>query len=349
MTRSRADVVRLSSLADLIALVPPLLGFMPAESVVIVCLGGRRRRVGLAMRFDLADIEEVESFVEMVDERVGHEHADAAFAVVFSTVNAENTAAGSQLPHAALADALMRDMSVDVVDVLLTTGDRWWSYRCTDPSCCPRGGTPISLTTPGATAVTAAYALAGQGVLPDRDAVVRSMALVLSTEESESMRRRIASLASLHEGLAQDVRRALVRALVERLTSQLIDPRATISPGDVAEFAALCRDVVVRDEVLIGAVGVQARERLLPVLREVVRRVPPPHDSSVCAMLAWVSYADGDGVVANVALARSLATDPDYSLAGLIADALYRQVPPQLLEEVMRGAARDLKHRREAG
>jgi hypothetical protein len=65
----------------------------------------------------------------------------------------------------------------------------------------------------------------------------------------------------------------------------------------------------------------------------------------VCAALAWISYAAGDGVVANVAVDRALATDPHYSLAGLIDDALTRQVPPHLLEDVMHEAARDLRRR----
>lgn len=329
-------------------MVPPLLGFVPAESVVVVCLHGRRRRVGLAMRFDLADTADLTPFVEMVDDRVSHEGADAAFVVVFSA-KADRAPTGDDLPYAALADALCARMDADVVDVLLTTGERWWSYRCTDPSCCPPTGTPINLTTPGATAVAAAYALAGQGVLPDREAVVQSVALEISAEETTDMRRRIATFLAQYEETSQEAQRAVVRVLAERLATRLTDPRATITAADAAEFVALCWDVVVRDEVLIQAVGVQARERLLPVLRAVVRQVPPPFDAPVCAMLAWVSYAHGDGVVANVAVQRSLTTDPGYSLAGLIADALYRQVPPRLLEEVMRGAARDLRHRGAAG
>jgi hypothetical protein len=71
--------------------------------------------------------------------------------------------------------------------------------------------------------------------------------------------------------------------------------------------------------------------------------VPPPFDAPVCATLAWIAYAGGDGVVANIALDRALTTDPDYPLARLIGDALDRQVPPWILEEVMRSAARDLK------
>jgi hypothetical protein len=90
---------------------------------------------------------------------------------------------------------------------------------------------------------------------------------------------------------------------------------------------------------------VARRVTLLRVLSEAVRRLPPPYDAAVCASLAWVAYANGDGVVANIALDRALETDPTYSLALLIDDALYRQVPPSALQAVMRGAAHDLRAR----
>jgi Domain of unknown function (DUF4192) len=341
MPNRPANAVHLSTPADVIAMVPSLLGFVPSESLVIICLHGPRRRVGLAMRFDLADATEVAHFAEMVDERIGVEEATAALAVVFSA----DAPVGADLPHAALAEGLIDQMDEILGEVVLTDGEQWWSYCCGDGTT----GELIDPSTPGATAVAAAYALAGQGVLPDRDAVVRSVALALSAAEATDMRRRIAAFRRVYAGTDQPTRQDVVRVLVVRLARQLVDPRGALCTDDVAELAALCDDVVVRDEVLVRAIGSKARKTLLPVLREMVRRVPPPCDAPACAMLAWVAYADGDGVVANVMVERALATNPDYSLAELIADALYRQVPPRLLEEVMRGAARDLRHRSAAG
>jgi Domain of unknown function (DUF4192) len=322
-------------------MVPALLGFVPRESVVIICLHGRRWRVGLTMRFDLAEATDVAHFAEMVDDRIGIEEATAALAVVFSA----DLPVGAELPHAALAEGLIDEMDEILGEVMLTDGKQWWSYCCGDGTT----GELIDPSTPGATAVAAAYALAGQGVLPDRDAVVRSVALTLGAEEATDMRQRIAHFLAVYADTDQPARQDVVQVLVARLARALVDPRGALCVDDVAELAALCDDVVVRDQVLIRAIGSTARKALLPVLREMVRRVPPPCDAPVCAMLAWVAYADGDGVVANVMVERALATKPDYSLAELIGDALYRQVPPRLLEEVMRGAARDLRHRSAAG
>jgi hypothetical protein len=78
------------------------------------------------------------------------------------------------------------------------------------------------------------------------------------------------------------------------------------------------------------------------VLRAAVRRTPPPHDAPLCTALAWFSYADGDGTMANLALDRALGSDPDYSLGLLIEASLERQLPPDALVEVIEGAMRDL-------
>jgi len=343
MTSPHPGLVRISSPADLIAMVPRLLGFVPRESVVVICLHGRRRRVGLAMRFDLAAAVDPDRFAAMVHQRITMEAAAAAFVVVFSAQPpSDGACARDDLPHAVAAAALVDQVGSVIADVVLTTGVRWWSYGCDDACCGGPAGVLIDPSTPGAMAVAAAYALVGQGVLPDREAVVRSIALQLDEAESIEVARSINEQVDLCEAIAQSTRRRKVRGLTERLLVRLDDPRAVITSSEVADFAALCADPIVRDEVLVGAVDSASRDRLLPVLREMVRRVPPPLDAPVCAMLAWTAYAHGDGVVANVAVERALATDPRYSLAGLIADALFRQVPPHLLEAVMRGAAHDL-------
>jgi hypothetical protein len=340
MSNRRATVLRLGSPADLISTVSPLLGFVPSESLVVVCLHAPRGRVGLVMRFELADVAQIDPFVAMLHERVNFEHADAVFVAIYT---AEPTGDGD-LPRAALVNAMVGRIDEVMPNAVLVSADRWWSYFDHDVI-----GTPLDAATPGATSVAAAYALAGQGVLPDREAVIRSVALALGETEAIDMRARIASFEAQYATTGRTTRQDVVAVLARRLANQLVDPRGVISADDAAEFAALCDDVVVRDQVLVTAIGTDAREFLLPLLREMVRRVPPPHDAPACSMLAWVSYAHGDGVIANVMVERALATNPDYAFAKLIADALYRQVPPRLLEEVMRGAARDLRHRSAAG
>jgi hypothetical protein len=345
MTTRRPDVLRLRSTADVVGVIPQLLGFVPTESVVAVCLRGEGGRVGLTMRFDLPTAGDAELFAQMVDTRVQLDDAERAFVVVFS----ESPRVDDHLPHTAIAVALADTMRERLGGIVLAGSGRWWPYGCDEEGCGDPVGNPIEAAAPSATAVAAAYVLAGHGVLPNRAAVATSVALELNPSGQALMRRRIKSFHRQYARTSREARRAAVCMLVERFSLRLADPRGALSPDDAAELAALCTDVVVRDQVLIRAVDRPSREVLLPVLRALVMQVPSPFDAPACAMLAWVAYADGEGVVANVMVERALVTDPTYSLAGLIADALYRQVPPRALEEVMREAARDLEHRSPAG
>jgi len=52
---SRQPRVRVSSPADVLAVVPHLLGFHPARSLVVMGVGRPRARVQLAFRYDLPD------------------------------------------------------------------------------------------------------------------------------------------------------------------------------------------------------------------------------------------------------------------------------------------------------
>ena len=47
------DVLTLCSPAEVLATVPYMLGFQPADSVVLISLRGPRQRVGLTLRADL--------------------------------------------------------------------------------------------------------------------------------------------------------------------------------------------------------------------------------------------------------------------------------------------------------
>jgi hypothetical protein len=332
------QVVRIGSPADIVCAVVQRLGFRPKDSLVVVCVKGPRSRFGLTLRYDL-EVEQVpEQCAEMIAASIEHDDADSAFVIVFSDSPGEREV----LAHQPLIDVLEDELGPRLREALLVSGDRWWSYICDQPCCGGRAGRALDWQSADATTIAAAYALVGQGVLPDREAVVRSVALELDDEQARAAAAKIRAITRSHRAVARTSRRIAIRSLSRRLLDQAADPRASVSAADAAQFAALCADVVVRDEVLVRGATSDDRDALIPVLREIARQTPPPYDAPVCSMLAWMAYAHGDGVVANVAVDRALATDPEYSLALLIIDALQRLLPPRLLEEVMRGAAIDL-------
>ena len=69
----------------------------------------------------------------------------------------------------------------------------------------------------------------------------------------------------------------------------------------------------------------------------------PPDDAPVLALLGWVAYAHGDGGLANVALERCLASDPDYTLAHLLVEMLARQVPPREVRTLLKATRKRLR------
>ena len=146
--------------ADMVAAVPYLLGFHPADSVVVVAVRGRR--VVFAARGDLpapgADPGPAARHLAQV---VARQDADAA------TVVGYGPAARVTGVVDAIGDALTAAGLV-VLDALRVTEGRWFSYLCVEPSCCPPEGTSYD---PAASQVSAAAVFAGQVALPDRAAL----------------------------------------------------------------------------------------------------------------------------------------------------------------------------------
>ncbi len=146
--------------ADMVAAVPYLLGFHPADSVVVVAVRGRR--VVFAARGDLpAPGTDPGPAARHLAHVVARQDADAA------TVVGYGPAARVTGVVDAIGDALTAT-GVVVLDALRVTEGRWFSYLCAEPSCCPPEGTPYD---PAASQVSAAAVFAGQVALPDRAAL----------------------------------------------------------------------------------------------------------------------------------------------------------------------------------
>jgi hypothetical protein len=343
MRTASNDVIRLGSPGDLVGAVPHLLGFVPAESLVVVCLHGPRRRVGLTMRFDLPASRDERAFAMEVSHRAEREQATALFIVLFTA--AAGRAGG--LPRRRLMDQLAAAIEAPVVDVVLTRDGRWWSYLCDDADCCPPVGRPLDPQAPAVIAFAAANALRGQAVLPDREAVVASVAPIAGPPAA-AMQQACRRAATSLEGVPLRLRIRRARRLVDGLVTRYADPPASVTDSEAARLAALLGDVLVRDDLLASGADGQRAEQLRVIAADVARRIPPPHDAPICAVLGWFAYAAGDGVTAAAALERALATDVDYSLARLLADALRRQAPPSVLIDAMRATGGTLPELRRA-
>ncbi|MEH0936853.1 DUF4192 domain-containing protein [Micromonospora psammae] len=326
MTATDLPRLTVRSPADLIAAVPYLLGFHPADSVVVVAMRGRR--IVFVARADLPD--------PGTDPRLPARHLgevlgrqDAESATVLGYGPAERVTPAVDAVRAVLADA-----GLTVLDALRVTAGRYWSYLCAAPDCCPPEGTPYDQA---ASQVSAAAVFAGQVALPDRAALTAQVAPV-EGDAREALRRAAARaerrlLALLAEAPPADllggrtVRAAGVDAVRTALRTHRRGERLT--DDEVAWLSLLLTHLPVRDHAWERTDG---REEDISLWGDVLRRAEEELIAAPASLLAFAAWRAGQGALAAVALERALATHPDYSLAQLLDDLLRRGVPPSELD-----------------
>ncbi|MGI9007085.1 MAG: DUF4192 domain-containing protein, partial [Streptosporangiaceae bacterium] len=150
-------------------MIPHLLGFNPADSLVMLGIGGPHARIRLTFRYDLPDA---------LDRALAGDVAAHAAAVLHRQHLTMTVAVGYgpadvvEAMMAALVPAL-RDADVDVQDLIRVADGRYWSLACADPGCCPPDGVPFD--TDGHPA-SEALAAAGLPVRADRAALAATLA-----------------------------------------------------------------------------------------------------------------------------------------------------------------------------
>jgi hypothetical protein len=61
---------------------------------------------------------------------------------------------------------------------------------------------------------------------------------------------------------------------------------------------------------------------------DVLRLASEPYVPAPASLLAFIAWQSGEGALANVAIERALAADPEYSMARLIGEAVDAGLPP---------------------
>ena len=319
-TSPAPDRVRLDDLTDLASAVPHLLGFHPADSLVAIALSGPREHVSFTMRLDLLEPCHDDEVARMTAARMDHAGADAVLLFVYT----DAPPLGDGLPRRALVETISDCLDVPVREAMLVDDGRVWSYICSDPRCCPPEGRELRPDSPGALALAAAHALHGNVVLPDRDALVATTRAVGGVT-AISMRQAI-SRAWSRDATGDD--------LIDELCGRVADNSGRLTHDEAAELVVSLHDIAFRDRVISRlAVGDETLER---VIAEAAHLAQPPCDAPVASVLAMAAYFRGDGVVAMAAAERALGSDPDYSLADLVVEALGRQLAPAAIRDVWR-------------
>jgi hypothetical protein len=346
-TEPEPTVVRISTVADVLGVLPHRLGFQPAESIVVICLAGSRSREQLVMRVDLPARGGERGFARHLADRA--KHAGATSAIVVCYTDAPRDEVESGLARDGLVDALVTRLTrrgIGVVEALLVRRGRWWSYHCADPACCSGSGSPVpDRLTPAASHYAAESVLSGAVVLADREELVRSVEpglhAVAGAAREQAVCRAADTLAAAAERDGPAGAREMTLRTFDRLAAAWAE-RGTAPDADDAALVTLgLHDSRTRDEVMTLVLDHDPGV-LVGMLCDLARRTGDDVAAPVCTVLAWAAYADGGGALASVAAERALRASPGYSMAQLVLDGLSQMVPPSAIREVSRDVRTDL-------
>src|SRR5689334_7379857 len=325
--------VRPGSPAELLAIVPHLLGFVPQASLVVMGTEPPRGRVKVTLRYDLPDPPGAGVAADIAAHAVGivgSQQLETMTAVGYGTETLVDPVAY------ALHDAA-RQAGIDLRDVLRVEDGRYWSYACGDETCCPAAGTPFD---PAASSAAAAMTAAGISVLSDRAEVAARVA-PLGGSTAASMR-QATRRAERHAGqllakVRKSARLAAARQMIVAAGLNAVGAMiATYRGGgsyatdyQIAWITVALRDLRVRDDAWarMDPAHADAHQRLWT---DVTRRAQPGYVAAPASLLAFVAWQSGDGALANVALDRALADEPRYSMAHLLRQVITAGTPPSL-------------------
>jgi Domain of unknown function (DUF4192) len=369
MSRTRQQVLKATALRDVVAAVPFQCGFHPRRSVVVLSLRGPRKRVGQVTRADLPEPDDIDEAAAELAEFVVRDRGSASLVVVYD----DEPWDASIPPRLATVTALLEQLdshAVPAADALYVTRERYWSYLCRDRACCPPEGQRVADAQ--SSPVAAAYVLAGLAPLPDRESLaarVHPLDPELVAAVAESTWRWLAAFAAelddagdpptsvrgrakrRESSLRQRVAQAL--ALLDEVLPGYSGSAAPLSVERAGRLIALLQDVGVRDAVIaalcrgsvssVAPAWVPSRQREPdPVLEDAVERllvdlcvrVEGPLACGPLTVLAWHSWARGEGALARIAVDRARAEDPTYRLAVLLSSVLDHALAPDWVTDM---------------
>lgn len=316
MTKTQ-DTIAVHDAAGLIAVIPPLLGFPPQESLVVLCLRGKR--AGPVIRCDLPLPEHVAPLAQHLAE-TAIRHGDSVALYVYSA-----HPDAPAILQAALEIVVAHGLPA--VDAIIVNG----SVASFLPDQHGNTAAPIHVPLPADPLVStlqAATVMAGRTILPTRAALVASIAPPWASNLRRA-RRTMKGVRTLFDAppAAAEALEILDGALFE--TQQ----NGTVGPLGAASLALVAQSKLVRD-LMIARIFADRDSEWLPMLISAITQVPADESEDLCVVLGLTAYRDGDGALAQVAVDRCFQTEPEHRLAELLLDIMAAGLPPAFLDEL---------------
>lgn len=323
--------LRVGSPVSLLAVVPHLLGFMPGRSLVVIGTEAPKGQVKLALRYDLPDPpaeETVRDITEHAAEVLAAQHVEDVVMIGYGP-------AALVVP---LADEFRKAAAVHgltLAEILRVQDQRYWSYLCDKPDCCPPEGTPFDLLADPAWMTMSGT---GHSVLSSRDDLAKTVAGLDGTAGEAAHRataRAEAKASTLIARVTRTGRRGQARRLIAAAgISSVAAALATYRRGQritnadqMAWLTIVLRDLRVRDDAW-ARMDPKYREPYCRMWTDVTRAARSGYVAAPACLLAFAAWQDGNGALANVALDRAIADQPGYTMAELLRQVIDGGVPP---------------------
>ena len=305
----------LTSPHDLLSAIPFVVGFKPDNSIILISV--KEDSVSMAMRIDFPPSLD-ESQINQLISHLKRDSAEAILAVFYTpSFDPESQAVISQLMKA------FDEHHLTLRESLVVTNNRWRSLLCDDRGCCPEEGSPLP-------------ELQNSRIAVEQVALGKPLPF-------ENMDELVASLSALPE----DQELLLHISEITPIDYQS-DPTPAQREGAeavidfMADFQAdgLCRDKKLMALVLVRLLDLQVRDFALGSVTEetmtnyfnawrwLMRIAPKGYVAPVATLFAAVAYERGDGALAQRALDRVEADDPEYAMLGLFRQVFSRGWSP---------------------
>lgn len=303
----RRPTLRISGPAQILQIIPYLLGFHPERSVVIVALN--ETAIVVSARYD---IEAPPELAEPLCRTAAESGADRVIVIVY-----DDDVDGLPLPHHEHLDALgvvFDRYELRAVDALAVGNGRWWSYLCENDSCCPREGT--ALESAGVAAVGAVAE--GLVALPGRADLEAELAP--DPIGMAKVRTALDELGAAVDDRPDVVVRADDWAVVRRFVRRARRGSGPVPPDEAARVLWALMDLAVRDAA-VGFLASRPEPEVTRAWRDLVRVAPSGWRAPAATVYALWCFAAGSGARSNIAVDVALEANPHYSMAQLLADA----------------------------
>ncbi|WP_406313061.1 DUF4192 domain-containing protein [Streptosporangium sp. NBC_01639] len=320
----------LGSTEDVLGAVPYLVGFHPADSLIVIGLKGSppRGRLHLTVRWDLPLVAPgLGQIITLLrKERIGQ-----VIVIGYGPGPLVTPAMDAAL-------TLLRRGDVTIVDALRAENGRYWSFICSRSDCCPADGTPYEQE---ATMIAAEAVAHGLVALPDRETLEHSLDSVggsarlamrqATARVTEELRGRLAGCTDLEGFAAEFVADGVARV---RGAIAVYARGGRLDDEQVARLGLDLAVIRVRDEAwaLLTDDTHDVHRRLW---QDLTRRLEPRFVPPAASLLGVAAWCDGDSALAGIAVIRACEIAPGYSMANLLRHALHHLLPPHVLRARM--------------